>query len=868
MTLRFFLVCAHFQEQAFSSRAKTLTESCDIVPMFESRDPFAAPLGVPNSNDRWNVVSIVARYMHAVCRIPGRGTAVLVSRHGSRGVLLTTSAALGSRGDAQGKEAVFFETTTLGAPNHKGIPKRPVKVALRPEKFFFTSLQASAGGPAGPPSYSPNGSPGGGLSAAAADAAILGYALVACDLTESKADAAIAGAAQPADLHGVVPLSLPVLHERVPPVMEGDAHLMVTFPEGQKPRRYFSHPVACVFESHCVYATVDLCTSVASGGPVFDTQGEWVAIQHLSSASCSYGILIRDIVGHMIDSLVLGQVRTLLLDSDPEDAHEGELHHEHDGSKTGTAQRLEVEGPYATCHGQMLAVYSDVEREEERRKAPVRHTMVLPTHQEVWEAMYRPSDYHSLVILLHSFPYHTKLLKKIIGQLTAPEHRADMPSLSRLGGIGMLMEAVELHPYDEELITAGVACLARLSLHEENRDAIGKYTGVMLLLSLMREYRNTPQVSQWACYCLSNLCVKETNRELENKQTFTEHSGLKLVIQALKDNGAYNVHLRRWACMLLGHVIGDNPIAFRASIEADHNLLTVAFDLARVAVFGLDYLNSARMKPFVTTLRLRPSSLPQRVSAKGPPSVGASDTLYPSTPAPVAEPPSVRAPQPERVQRWDTGRTADPSQAPADPSPGCYPSREDTLRAPRGGGPDDAEALLSAAGVADAYSLHGVLALLAALIKHDAYDAAAFYFAKCGLATMMLDAVRHYVTAHTGAAGGRKDVVVSDDRRTDMDESLLEALLSVMLRIAEHQPWILAEYAARDMEKWLGHCAMEFVSNATLHELVAQLLVLQYGRRRDGESAEPVDLLAICPHMQVQVAARFSTTTRLRAAAT
>lgn len=843
-----------------------------IVPCDETTAP--APTG------KWDVIARIAPYMNAVCRIlPRAGTAVLVSRQGNRGVLLTTSAVLSCRADAHNKEAIFFETETLGASKAPGAGVKRntagVKVALRPDRLFFTSVSAG--------------------SAVGGEAASLGYSVVACDVVSVNGESG-------GTLHSVVPIPLPIILSKVPPVCEGDCQLFVSFADGGPQRRYYVSEVGAVFESHAVHTEIDQATTVATGGPVFNSAGEFVGLQHMTSASCSYCVFIKDIVSHMYESLVLGQVRVLIETSNPEDMAEfgcrqapganadasqgkeegGNGHYtlpvrfEHDGTRTGWSSRrdggsaenddammamrdggaaetaalstaaptsrvmamVEAEGPFGTCGGMIIANPMHVEMVHQRRLQPQRGTLVIPTDEDVWKEHYDPEDYHSLVLILHAFYYHKGVLRRAVNTLTAMEHRHEIDQLSRLGGVGILLEALDALPYDEHLMSTAMACVARVSLYSDNREALSKYSGTITTLSILSEYQHTPMVVQWGCYVLYSLC-HDTQGEMENRRIFAAHGGIQFVVRAMKaavdelmkeaiaartghatpksaravatqapmDMATHpgpirfgSPHLLRWGGLLLACVIDGNKVHFDIAVE--DQLLGTLYDLIRCAL--------------------------------APP-------------------------------------------------------------------------------MCSSYSLFGLLTLACTLMKHDSFEAAGHFFARTGLTAVLVDTLRQF--------GG-----------IDTEDRVTEVALHAMHLLLQMEPRCALVAVSLNVDDVVSRCAMTFLSHVAIHEHVGHILMMTHatntldristsvskhattqsrppgapapvarvvptasedsprelplfaaagapvvGRERprspihgavpgDGEFAamskpeakRVVDLLAICPHLQLQVVARIT----------
>jgi hypothetical protein len=126
--------------------------------------------GVPPASQ---LTSMNRSNIPAICRIPGCGTAFLISP----GLLLTSTRVIGSRQEAARHRAVFFETGK----------REPVEVKLLPDQFYFA---------AGYPEY-------------------LDYCVVACETSK---------------IYNVTPVKLPLVQTEWPTVREGDHLLVVQHP--------------------------------------------------------------------------------------------------------------------------------------------------------------------------------------------------------------------------------------------------------------------------------------------------------------------------------------------------------------------------------------------------------------------------------------------------------------------------------------------------------------------------------------------------------------------------------------------------------------------------------------------------------------
>jgi hypothetical protein len=356
-------------------------------------------------------------------------------------------------------------------------------------------------------------------------------------------------------------MTLPLLRS-LAAIAEGDTHLIVTHRNGRD-RKYEVVRVGAVHPSHCTYPDVDLSADFSTGGAVFDRRGDFVGLHHHSGDS-SYCIFIRDVVDHLYRSMVLGHVGLPILKSNSEDHHDRDRDYAHDGSVSGIATRGLPRNPYGA--GDVVEDMA-LQRAREGRldDGGTPATLLVRKHQEVWAEYYDPLRYESLVLMLHAFHHHTALLRLIVEQLTSHRHRGHIDSLARHGGIGILLEALDGHPYDEALVAAGITALGRISLYEENREALSKYSGVQTVLSLMQEYRNTDVITQWGAYCLINLC-HDTQRAQDNISAFVAHSGVLLVTGNMRrfPDSRYGV---RWGAELLAYVVQDSKVHFDVAID-------------------------------------------------------------------------------------------------------------------------------------------------------------------------------------------------------------------------------------------------------------------------------------------------------------
>jgi hypothetical protein len=412
------------------------------------------------------------------------GSCVLIARTDRhRAVILTTSFVLGTRREAAEAEAIFFETKVLGA-GIGNVPRHSVRVRLRPDRLFFTSA--------------PDTITRMTTAQRRLHGASVGYTVVACDVEGSGMNVSGAGNVTTS----IRPLTLPLIASKIPKISPGDLHLAISHVDGLTTRRSFGFTVDTVFDGHSTYTTSDLATTFASGGAVFNHNGEFIGLHH-EFGDDNYCIHVASIVEHLYQSLVLGRIGIPIMNRNAE-GHRTEPS-EHDGSITGIdlLSRIDQE-PYGD--GSVVEDLGRIEYQNRKRQQRVRQTLVMRDHVEVFEELYDPNKYESLVLMLHAFHSHSKLLRMILDQLLSATHRDSMPQLAKLGGIGVLLEALaSLKQHNVPVMTTGLTLVGRMSLYDDNREALSKYSGVQTILSLLQEYINSAEVVQWGMYALLNL---------------------------------------------------------------------------------------------------------------------------------------------------------------------------------------------------------------------------------------------------------------------------------------------------------------------------------------------------------------------------
>ena len=507
-----------------------------------------------STREGWNIIERVVDFTHAVGRIGGRGSGLLISVPNAAntggsgsvervGILLTSSFVLNSRAACAGESITFFESPVTGT--HAKWNVAPVTVPLRPESTFYCSVR-------GDDAKLQKQASTDGADEETTVTEELGYTIVACDLHSERSVAV--------DISRVNPLPLPLIVSKIPTIAVGDTHLLITHQNSQD-RRYVVAVVAEVHSHHCVYTHTDADCLFSSGGPIFTEQGEFVGMQHQCGEN-SFGIFVKDIVQHLFESAMLGLCKIPVYDADSGDAGGGV----EKGNANAKLTNEEFNSPFSVTSreklidvgaGDQIVDFYVLEREREKKAkgTSTPATLIPRDHVEVWKEWYKPKEYRSLVLLLHAFPYQAKLVLLIVTELTSHHNRMSISNLASLGGIGILLETLDSHPYDEPLVQATVASLARISLYEANREAIGRSDGIAAVISIMKEYRLNYAIQEWATYCLLNMCIDSSSGEQmpESIENLVKYGGLDTVIVNMRDH-AKGRYLQRWSAQLLGTV--------------------------------------------------------------------------------------------------------------------------------------------------------------------------------------------------------------------------------------------------------------------------------------------------------------------------
>eukprot|EP00756_Hemistasia_phaeocysticola_P048719 Hpha_TRINITY_DN23123_c0_g1::TRINITY_DN23123_c0_g1_i1::g.29674::m.29674 len=451
-----------------------------------------------------DVISRVVDRVSAVCRIPGRGSAILVSKMGVReGVLLTTPAVLASAEDAEGQHGVFFEARVLN-----GLKKLPVcAAALRPDRLFYCSVPESRHG------KRQHG---------------LGYVIVGCELYGSTGG-----------FIEVEPLALPLLTPNEVLAEAGGVLLAVQHPNGKEKMQYHLGRVRAVRDHHLELGRTNAsgwsdarsdesADHIASGGAVFNAAGRLLGIGHFRGGPMGVSIVIKlgDIVTHMMRNRLLGALRFAVRNRA-----------EYDFNRSPDDD-LEDTGGYE----------SDPEVSGGRGIF----------WEDLWRVWAAPDRLETVVQLLCAFPYNRSIQARGLRELTSHSQRHNIKRLAEIGGIEPAVRALGVMAGEKEVIEAAVLTLGRASESESNQAELLRTQALQAGLQTMLDNpvpeegsgatrsgaAEAVRIQQWGCFLL--LQMMEGPNQEECKAAFASGGGMGAVTLSLQ-RSPDSPHLVSWA---------------------------------------------------------------------------------------------------------------------------------------------------------------------------------------------------------------------------------------------------------------------------------------------------------------------------------
>eukprot|EP01062_Namystynia_karyoxenos_P058907 TRINITY_DN50363_c0_g1_i1.p1 TRINITY_DN50363_c0_g1~~TRINITY_DN50363_c0_g1_i1.p1 ORF type:complete len:670 (+),score=188.58 TRINITY_DN50363_c0_g1_i1:81-2012(+) len=431
------------------------------------------------------VICKVVGTVWAVGRVPGRGSAVLVSASGVlEGVVLTTPAVLPTVDDARGASVVFFEDKVLNGRKKPAVCEAP----LRPDRFFYSSL--------------PEDRHGEKLRAK------VGYVLCACEMYGSRG-----GYVE------VAPLELPLLRPSDLRPKEGDIFVAIQHPDGRSPMKYHVNRAASVRAHHVELERArSVCGSdySASGGAVFDAQGRFVGIGHMQAGSggANVAILIQDVVTHMFHERLLGALRFSVRDvaHDCQDRYDAdaELIESKDldaGFYWEDLWKAWVDpGDYRTISLCLFAWPLHAKLQVRGLTELTSHTQRAHIH-----TMCDHGAVDAALRALQNHPGDSEVAEAAVLALgRSADSEGNRAALQRLGALGQLLKAME--EFAEVLRVQQWACCCMLQLarcgpqRDEAREGFAQGGGLKLVAAALERWPQNAHLTRWAAPLLGAVC--------------------------------------------------------------------------------------------------------------------------------------------------------------------------------------------------------------------------------------------------------------------------------------------------------------------------------------------------------------------------
>lgn len=450
-------------------------------------------------------------------------------------------------------------------------------------------------------------------------------------------------------LHLIKPLPLPLLVSRIPPIKIGDPHLMVTHINGIE-RSYVALKVTAVYEDYCEYESGSLLCDFSSGGAVFDMQGNFIALQHQCGVHC-IGLLTHSIVRHLFQSDLLGLCccpisdlpLAILQNGGISDKQRADMFNE-PFSILQSSHVMDVGDK-----GNQLLNYKDIERVRAREGGFLTANRV-PSFEEVYDEFFA-DNFESLLHMLFAFWYNSPLTRRVLENIMARKYAPLHPDVATAGGIGIMMELMDGHPEDGELIESCLAALTPLCLHASNLSVFIQVNGIPSVMETLSMYLHKPIILQWGVHCL--MCATDAHQTCQSTRSvelFLRASGLDLVTYALKKHGLTNRNLTSWIGTLLNNVLVCNtgfvtwmhqkglPIAviqFILAFRGDRLVLSGLLPFYCHVVTLVREYHQQHVVPVVAAGKLGGMTPPQRLSTPLPPQP-APAIVTPTAPTPTA----------------------------------------------------------------------------------------------------------------------------------------------------------------------------------------------------------------------------------------
>jgi hypothetical protein len=429
----------------------------------------------------------------------------------------------------------------------------------------------------------------------------------------------------------VQPLPVPLLLSTIPDVKVGDAHLIITHASNGR-RCYRVHHVAVVYPDYCEYKLDNASEDESSGGPVFNSAGDFVGIQHERHGH-SICLLMKSIVRNLFASDLLGMCRSPISEAS---VKKREPHVRAGVPAAGPVANTSIE--MATMGNGVYSPKMSFKRSErsfrtnslaETPAASLRtgiatnvggggsggdfdtvasaagpsalsalppSTSRKPLSQEVpgYEAVFEEfySGFDSLSHILYAFPHSRQLLKLALENLSQMKYSNGLDQMSTIGGVGAILETIDGYPQDEAIVSGALAAMCRICIYERNLAMFLHLDGVVTTMEIMKEYVHQPTVLQWGMYLLVTATDAAAVSAAQCAEMIVQSRGPQLFVNVLRVHGKVQRksavrHLQhnrlvRWTCDLIANLLVSDPLCSTLFLREDFLavLLQLLFDYA------------------------------------------------------------------------------------------------------------------------------------------------------------------------------------------------------------------------------------------------------------------------------------------------
>ncbi|KAG5499511.1 hypothetical protein JIQ42_04984 [Leishmania sp. Namibia] len=214
----------------------------------------------------------------------------------------------------------------------------------------------------------------------------------------------------------------------------------------------------------------------------------------------------------------------------------------------------------------------------------------VPSFEEVFAEFRDGAD--SLPHILYAFAHSLPLVKVTLESLAQLKYRDELEHMSGVGGVGAILEAIDMYTQEEQVVASALAALCRICLYERNLAMFLHLDGVVTVMEIMKEYVHQPAVLQWGVYTLLFATDVSCTSAAASAVLMVHSTAPQLLVNVLRVHGAvkrksatrrveYN-RLVRWTCDLIANLLMAIPRSTTLFLRED--FLTLLLHLSRDAI--------------------------------------------------------------------------------------------------------------------------------------------------------------------------------------------------------------------------------------------------------------------------------------------